>query len=399
MDMVAGGARMLGWLQRTRTWYMVAVTLVVAALALTLLLQAVTEDRPSLFLFFAAIVSAAWLGGTGAGLVAAVISVPAGIYFYATSNARAAVSVDGFVMLVFFALCAAVGAVMNARRRTATARLIGAHRELEAKAGALEAVNAQLRTEIAERRRAEQALKDAQAELLRVSRLTTIGQLSASIAHEVNQPLTGVIANAGSCVRWLDAVPPDLAEARAAARRVVRDGERASAVISNIRGMVRRGMAERGDVDIGRAIGEALDMAHARLAGQGVAVTVQLAAAPPVTGDRIQLEQLFLNLILNAAEAFAGQPAEGREIRVTSEVRGADLLIVFADNGPGFDPEVAKRPFEAFVTTKPDGMGFGLPICRTIVETHGGTIEAESGEQGGAVIRIRLPLNGRRAST
>ncbi len=393
MEMVAGSWRLLGRIQQSRAWYVVAVTLVAAALALTLLLQAFTEDRPSLFLFFAAIVSAAWLGGAGAGLVAAAVSVPAGIYFYAASDAHA-VSVDGFVMLVFFALCAGIGAVMNARQRTTNATLLGAHRELEVKASALEAANLQLRQEILERRRAEQALKDAQTELLRVSRLTTIGQLSTSIAHEVNQPLTGVIANAGSCVRWLDAVPPDLPEAQAAARRIVRDAERASAVISNIRAMVRRGMAERGDVDISRVISEAFAMAHARLAAHDVGVTVQLAAAPTVTGDRIQLEQLFLNLTLNAIEAFSDQPAEGREIRVTSEVRGTDLLIVFADNGPGLDPVVARRPFAAFVTTKPDGMGLGLSICRTIAETHGGGIEAISTGEGGAAIRIRLPLNG-----
>lgn len=377
----------------TRGRFILAVALVALALALTLTLQHVATGRPSLFLFFAAIVAAAWFGGLWAGVLAAGLSVPPGVYFYWTAQASHSLTIDNLVMLFFFGACAGVGGFLNSQQRAATETLRRTHREIEIKADALQASNSSLTAQIAERVRAEDALRDAQSELVRISRLTTIGHLSASIAHEVNQPLTAVISNAGSCVRWLDASPPNLEEAKSAAHRIIRDSERASAIISNIRTMVRRGLPEKVHLDINEIIARVLHLTREEIDLHRISISAELGSGvPTLLGDPIQLQQLFLNIILNAIEAMSGAVQE-RTLFLRTLIEGESLLVLIADNGPGIPPDILGRQFEAFVTSKPEGMGLGLSICRTIVEAHGGVITASPGLSSGTVFRLAFPLN------
>lgn len=388
----------LAWLLSARGWYFVSIGLVSLALALTLTLQQITVGRPSLFLFFAAIVASAWLGGTGAGLLAAALSVPAGAYFYSIQVGTIAIGVDNIAMLVFFGVCAAAGGILNARQRSITETLRRTHHEVELKAAALQSANDNLTAQVQERQRAEGALREAQAELLRISRLTTIGQLSASIAHEVSQPLTAVISNASSCVRWLDTTPPNLAEAKLAAQRIVRDSERASAIITNIRTMVRRGLPEKSCVDLNEVLTSVLELTQREREAAGVSVVADLSAdLPSILGDSVQLQQLFLNLMMNALEAIDEMDlttSRPRSIRIGTAVQDGQIVVDLEDSGPGISAEVAGRQFEAFVSTKPNGMGLGLSICRTIVEGHGGSIESSVTSGSGAIFRVSIPCDG-----
>lgn len=377
--------------------YGLAAASVACALLLTLALQPFQDGRPTLFAFFAAILVSAWLGGMGPGGLAVALSLPACLYFYAVELHSTAISVNSFVLSFPFALCAAAGGFLNAQQRQAAEGLRKAHREVEHKARELQATNERLVAQMAERRRAEQALREAQAELMRVARLTTMGELSASIAHEVNQPLTAVVANAGSCVRWLDASRPNIEEARAAALRIARDAARACEVIGNVRAMVRGGPPKKTLLDINETIAGLLRLLDNEIQAQGIVVEAELAQGlPALRGDRVQLQQLFLNVLMNAIEAMAVIPPRRRVLRVRTRLERAELRITVQDTGQGIPLEAADRLFEAFVTTKPQGTGLGLSICRTIVEAHGGTISAGPAIPCGAAFDIRLPFDGDR---
>jgi len=369
-----------------------AIGLVALALVLTLSLQRIAIGRPSLFLFFAAILAAAWFGGLPAGVLAAALSVPAGVYFYWTTQTSHSLSIENLVLIIFFGACAAVGAHVHSLTRAANDALRRSHGEIALKAQALERSNADLLAEIAERQRAEAALRAAQRELVRTSRLNTMGQLSASIAHEVNQPLTAVMSNAASCVRWLESDTADLEEAKAAARRVVRDTERASGIIRKVREMVRRGLPEMIPVNLNDTIHGALDLAAVEIDTNRIEVRLDLASPlPAIVGDRVQLQQLFLNIVLNAIDAMRGHSAV-RKLHVRSFEAARQLVVEFEDTGPGGPPEIAQRLFEAFVTTKEQGMGLGLSICRTIAEGHGGSIAAFPASPSGAIFRLTFPV-------
>ena len=377
------------------TLYAPAVALVAGALLLTLILQHVQQKPPSLFLFYVAIVGAAWIGGRGPGLLAAALSGPAGLYFNTGALHGYVLSVDSVILSASFLTCAVAGGALNAWRLSNAEGLRKSHRALEIKALELQYANERLRAQIANREHAERALRETQSELMRIERLTTMGQLTASIAHEVKQPLTAIIANASSCARWLDRATPDIAEARAAALRIVRDGERANEVIGHIRALTRRGAAQHSDLNVGDAIASVLALTANELEANGVRVRVCLPPSmPPIKGDRIQLQQLFLNLIMNAIEAMAQMPVAARSLSVQGRTDADQITLTIADSGCGLAPDVARNLFQAFTTNKPNGMGLGLSICRTIVETHGGTIEAgPAAACRGAAFTIALPLS------
>jgi PAS domain S-box-containing protein len=244
--------------------------------------------------------------------------------------------------------------------------------------------------DIHDRKHTEQALADSQIRLSQASQIATVGELAASIAHEVNQPLAAVVANGHACVRWLSAEPPRLQQAREAAERVVRDGKDAGEVVRRIRALFKRDEMDKAPLDLKDVIGEVLDLMQSEIAKRHVTVHHDLdPILPQVVGDRVQLQQLILNLILNGLEAM--DPVNNRMRRLTISARAASdgVCVTVGDSGEGLkDPE---KVFEPFFTTKKNGMGMGLAICRTITEAHGGFIKAEPNEGPGARISFTLP--------
>ncbi|MEH2527187.1 MULTISPECIES: ATP-binding protein [unclassified Bradyrhizobium] len=247
---------------------------------------------------------------------------------------------------------------------------------------------------ITERRLAEEALRAMQAELAHVNRVTTMGQLSASIAHEVNQPIAATVTNAQAALRWLRAQPPDLDEVRASLGRIVEDGKRAGNVIGGIRALIHKVPTRRDWFDFNEAILEMLVLTRSEALKHGISLQTRLAPGlPMVQGDRTQLQQVILNLILNAIEAMDDLDDGTRELWIGTETEAADgVRVTVRDSGPGLAPVDVERVFQAFYTTKPKGMGMGLAICRSMVEAHGGKMWACANESGGAVFQFTLPL-------
>ena len=249
------------------------------------------------------------------------------------------------------------------------------------------------RTEL-ELRRTEEAMREAQSALTHVSRLTTVGELTASIAHELNQPLTGVVTNGNACLHWLNSLPPNLEEGRQAVMRILRDGRRAADVIARIRALLRRTASEMAPVDINETIQEVIAFAQSELRKHGVKLRLDLEPAlPTVDGDRVQLQQVILNLLINAIEAMASVDRDSRELQVISRRQEpATVLVAVRDSGVGLGQLSFAEISQAFFTTKPHGMGMGLSISRSIVGTHGGRLWAEANADRGATFQFTLPL-------
>ena len=250
--------------------------------------------------------------------------------------------------------------------------------------------------DITERKRAEEALQNAQAELARMARLTTMGELAASIAHEINQPLGAVVNNASACVRWLTG--QNLEEARQSALRVVADGHRAGEIITRIRALVQKAPPHKDWLDLNATIRDVLALARSEVHRHGVVVETHLTAEVPLLrGDRIQLQQVLLNLVMNAIEAMSGMGAGPRVLRVSAAPRTAtEVVIAVGDSGPGLEPQRFERVFEAFYTTKQHGLGLGLAISRRIIEAHGGRLWATANVPHGAVVQFTVPTEGER---
>src|SRR5438093_12166369 len=248
----------------------------------------------------------------------------------------------------------------------------------------------------AERNRAEEALHQAREELAHVTRVTTLGELAASIAHEINQPLAAIIADANACLHWLEADRPDLDSVREALAAVVKDGDRAAEVITRIRGLLARASVAHGPCDLARLIGDVLPLVRPELERHGMTLKMSLAPdLPLVRGDRIQLQQVLLNLLVHSVEASRECPPERRQLIVHSTVAYRDdgpwAVIGVEDFGVGVrEPEVA-RLFEAFYSTKPGGLGMGLSISRSIIEAHRGRLWATANVNHGATFRFALP--------
>ncbi|MBV8151376.1 MAG: PAS domain S-box protein, partial [Candidatus Eremiobacteraeota bacterium] len=255
-------------------------------------------------------------------------------------------------------------------------------------------------TDVSDRVRAdeaERALQDARMELAHVARVTSLGELTASIAHEVNQPLAAVIMNAGAAGRWLNAEPPNLEEARRALASIARDGRRASDVIGRIRMMAKKEPILMDRFDINEAIREVLALTRGEIARNRVALEMKLAdPAPLILGDRVQLQQVILNLVLNAVEAMSED--ESRKLSIeTGKDGGGNALVSVRDSGRSVDPARADRLFEPFYSTKPGGMGMGLAICRSILESHHGKIWARANPERGSTIAFAIPISTERA--
>jgi PAS domain S-box-containing protein len=242
-------------------------------------------------------------------------------------------------------------------------------------------------------RRAEEQLQQVRAELARVARVTTLGELTAAIAHEVNQPLTGLVSSGNACLRWLTGETPNLEAARRAVGRMINDGIRAGEVTGRIRDLVRKSPPRNDCVNINDTIREGIALIGTEIQRNRISLHTELANdLPLIAGDRIQLQQVIINLIMNAIEAMSGMSQAQRELLVASAVDGANgVLVAVRDSGPGLDPKALDRLFDAFYTTKPEGMGMGLPISRTIIQAHGGRLWAAPNKPHGALFQFTLP--------
>jgi signal transduction histidine kinase len=247
--------------------------------------------------------------------------------------------------------------------------------------------------DVSERRISEEALRGASADLERASRLSTMGQLTASIAHEINQPLAAIITNADACLLWLEADRPDLEEARQAATRIVRNGLRAADIIKSIRTLTRKSAPEMVSLYINDVIREVIVLMGAEFLRRSVRVETALPSnLHSVIGDRVQLQQVVLNLIMNGIEAMSESMQGQRQLHIRSaNDESGRVGVAVEDSGPGLDPARADRLFEAFFTTKPEGMGMGLSICRSIIDAHGGRLWASPNLPNGAVFQFTLP--------
>ncbi|WP_369978161.1 sensor histidine kinase [Xanthomonas bundabergensis] len=240
---------------------------------------------------------------------------------------------------------------------------------------------------------AKAAAHDAQAQLLRLARARSLGSLTASIAHEVNQPLAAIVTSGNACQRWLGQQPPNLDKAHAALQRILDDANRASEVIARIRSLSKGEAPRKSEFDLNAAVLEVLALSRSELEHNAIAVRVELAPAlPPVLADRVQVQQVVVNLLLNAMEAMAQTPAQAREILIGTAPEDARAVrLSVADAGVGLSAEAQARLFDAFWTTKPDGIGIGLSISRSIVEASGGRIWAAPRSPCGAVFGVCLP--------
>ena len=249
---------------------------------------------------------------------------------------------------------------------------------------------------IDDRKRAEEGLRQVQAELARVARVTTMGELTASIAHEINQPLAAIVASGSACRRWL-ANEKNLDRARESVERIISDANRASEVIKRVRALTKNKAPERVRVSVNNAIEEVLVFAQAELQAREVSIRRDLDAdLPMIIGDKVQLQQVLLNLIVNGIEAMAAITDRRRELVIGSRLdRDGELVISVEDTGTGLDPNHKDRIFDAFFTTKSDGMGMGLSISASIIEAHGGRLWASPGASHGTVFHFALPAVGR----
>jgi two-component system, LuxR family, sensor kinase FixL len=250
--------------------------------------------------------------------------------------------------------------------------------------------------DITERKRAEEALQQAQAELAHVTRVTTLGELAASIAHEINQPLAAIIADANACMHWLEADRPDLDSVRAALAAIVKDGDRAAEVIARIRALLARSSVAHEPCDLARVIREVHPLVRPELGRHGITLEMSLAKdVPAVMGDRIQLQQVLLNLLMNAADAVREVPLQRRRLVVRSTAEDRDdgpwAVVAVEDAGIGFAEAEAARLFDAFYTTKPGGLGMGLSISHSIMDAHRGRLWATANPGHGATFHFALP--------
>lgn len=372
-----------------------AAVLVAAALALTIILENIVSTAGFLF-FYSAVVATAWFGGKWPGWLAVILSILAVEYFFVPPFHSFRLSRESLPVFVEFAASAAVVSWFSSWRKRTETELQQARDELqmrvEQRTAELKRTNDRLLAEIGERRRAEEAYHDAQAELARVTRISALGALAASISHEVNQPLAAVVTNADACAIWLSRDPPNLAEARAAVDSIAREGTRASDVVRRIRAMFTKAAPERTRVRMNELIREVGSLMHAEASRRSVEIHIDLAnGLPAVWGDPVQLRQVMMNLILNGIEATTGAVPGQRPIVVRSELQGSGhVLISVRDSGAGIGQKDEKRLFDAFFTTKEQGMGMGLSISQSIVDAHGGRLWAADNSDVGATFYFTL---------
>lgn len=369
-----------------------------AVVSVTLALLITKSVQPTVFptpLFFAAIVITTWFGGTGPGIFAIAFATLVLDYFFISPVRGFTLRTADLPYLAEFVLPALLSGWFTRKRKEAETALKEARDHLDAKVqertAQLRHTNEQLESEISERKRAEEAVHTTQADLAHLTRLMTMSELATSIAHEVNQPLAAIVTNGAAGVRWLGGEPPNLERAHDSLIRIISEGNRASEIIKRIRALSRKTSPQKALLDMNEVIQEVLALLGTELGKNHVAVTRELTPGlPRVMGDRIQLQQVVLNLTMNAIEAMQG--VSSRTLRMMSGIteRG-EVLVAVRDSGSGLYTASLDHVFEAFYTTKADGVGMGLSISRTIVEAHGGRLWASANDGPGATFQFTLP--------
>jgi C4-dicarboxylate-specific signal transduction histidine kinase len=376
--------------------YFVAIFAVWVAVLITLCLGPALKHTATFF--FCAVMFSSWYGGLWPGLLTALLSWLALDYYFIPPLYSLGISGDELPDMLAFSATALFIAWLNSDQRKTKSALRESRDQLDFKirerTADLNRANQQLQSEIAERRAAEEGLLQAQNELARIARITTLGELASSIAHELNQPLGSIVVNGDACLHWLQRTPPNLDEARQAVEAIIRDGTRASDVLVRTRKLVRPGDGTRESLDINSVVQEVLVWTDDKLRRSRILLRLKLQEdLPQVVADRVQLQQVILNLVMNGIEAMleVNQSSRVLQIRTERQVFG-DLLVQVADSGSGIDPKQSRRIFEPFYTTKTNGIGMGLTISRSIIEAHGGRLWMGKGD-GGSTFCFTLPIN------
>jgi C4-dicarboxylate-specific signal transduction histidine kinase len=380
------------WPRPPAIWgYGIAVLSVTAALIISRWPVLHLQDAP-VSLFLCAVILSAWFGGAGPGLLAAALSAFAFYYYFLPPIYSLDAKPGEIPRLLVFTVSALFVGSLSAAQRSAMESLRRARDDLKETVQEVQKTNEALEAESRERKRAEEASRQAQADLARVSRVTTMGELTASLAHEVNQPIGAAVTNANTCIRWLSRDTPNVEEARAAAMRSAKDGMRAAEIISRIRLLFKKGTSQRELVDINEVVREMIVLLHMEATRYSISIQRELAAElPQVLGDRVQLQQVLMNLMLNGIDAM--KDVDGtRELSIKSrQAENEQVLVTVSDTGVGLPAQQGDQIFKAFFTTKSHGTGMGLSISRSIVESHGGRLWANENSPRGASFQFALP--------
>src|SRR5271165_647843 len=386
-------------LERLLSSYVVAAISVGIAVVITLKFGSLVKHTATLF--FCSVMLSSLYGGLWPGVFAALLSVVALDYYFIPPLYALGISLEEAPdMIVFVATALFIGWLSGEQKR-AKESLRHARDALDVKVqertAELKSANEQLQSEIAERESAEEGLIRARAEIARIARITTMGELVASIAHELNQPLGSIVMSGDACLRWLTAKPPNLDEVLQAVEAIIRDGTRASRVLVRIRGLLRRGERLRERSEINDIIREVITLSDGELRRNGASLQTEMPGnLPPVVVDRVLLQQVILNLMMNAVEAMRAVSDRVRVLRIRTEERpSGSIVVLIHDSGVGVGPEHSSRMFEAFYTTKVEGIGMGLTISRSIIEAHGGRLWAVANDGPGSTFCFTLPIDER----
>jgi C4-dicarboxylate-specific signal transduction histidine kinase len=376
--------------------FVIAAISVSIAVIFTLHLQAFIKHTSTLF--FCSVMLSSWYGGLWPGLFAAFLSYVALDYYFIPPLYALGISPEQTPDMIMFVATALFISWLNGNQKRAKESLRNARDQLDVRVqertAELERTNERLKAEIADREAAEQGLIRARSEIARIARITTVGEFAASIAHELNQPLGSIVTSADACLRWLDAKPTNLEEAQQAVAAIIRDATRASDVLVRIRGLLRREGSGRERLDINDIIREVVALSDFELRRNAISLETELLEnLPRVVVDRVLLQQVVLNLVVNAMEAMRSECDRKRVVRIRTREENSDRIVVLVeDSGVGVDAEHFARIFNAFYTTKTGGIGMGLSISRSIIEAHGGRLWAVAKEGPGSIFCFALPI-------
>ena len=371
--------------------YGIAVVSVIAVAIISLWPSFHLQTAPA-SLFLCAILLGAWLGGAGPGLLGTALSATVFYYYFLPPVNSFALKPEEIPRFIVFLLAALFVWTLSAAQNSATESIRRGGDDLKATVQELQRINEELQKEIRERKHAEEALRQTRADLAHVNRVTTMGELTASLAHEVNQPIAAAVTNAKTCLRWLNRDHPDLQEARDAAMRIVNDGTRAAEIVSRTRSLFKKNSTEHELVDVNEVIRQMVVLLHSEAERYSITFRTDLAAdLPQLMGDRVQLQQVLLNLMVNSFDAM--KDVDGtRELAIKSRgTSNEQVLLSLSDTGVGLPPQQRDEIFDAFFTTKVHGTGMGLRISRSIVESHGGRLWAANNSPRGATFHVTLP--------
>jgi signal transduction histidine kinase len=332
---------------------------------------------PFLFLFFGAVVASAWFGGMLAGLFAVVFCILAVDYFFIPPGVGFVVNAAAGTYLAAFVICAMVASWVSSSKKKSEEALKETRDQLEAR--------------VSER---TAALMKTQSELTHLSRVLSMGELTASIAHEIKQPLTAVVSHGDACLEWLSADPPNLDKARHTVERIIHEGTRAGTVLSRIRALFKKDNPLKNWVDINELIQELMALLHDEALRRRISIRTDLAPGlPRVEVDRVQMQQVVLNLVMNGMDAIgSGANSEKTLLIKSRQATEKEISIEIEDSGIGLTPESAEKIFDTFFTTKSQGIGMGLSISRSIVESHEGRLWATPRPGGGTIFQFTVPV-------